>query len=78
MEMEFSIYEDFNDYILKYIMVTKSENDDKCDILIHKDSKFLFYNFNGYLSRINRPLQLVRQTTIAHDNYALNVLQGQG
>ena len=58
-------------------MAIKRENDDKYDMLIHKDSKFLFYNFTGYFSRINSPLQLIRRTTIADDNYALNVLQDQ-
>lgn len=58
-------------------MVIKRENDDKYDMLIQKDSKFLFYNFTGYFSRINSPLQLIRRTTIADDNYALNVLQDQ-
>ena len=33
-------------------MAIKTENDNKYDMLIHKDSKFIFYDFNGYLRRI--------------------------
>lgn len=56
-------------------MGIKGENDDKYDMLIDKDLKFLFHSFNGYLSRINTSLQLVRYTTKADDDYVLKVLQ---
>ena len=44
-------------------------------MLKHKNSIFLFYDFNGFLNRINRPVQLVRHTSIADNDYALAILQ---
>ena len=60
--VELSISEDYGEFILEYIIAINSKNDNKYDMLKHKNSKFLFYNFNCYHSRMNTPLQLVRYT----------------
>ena len=67
--------EDYKDYIEKYLLAIKNVNDDKYDMLTHKISKYLFYNFNNYLSRIGRPVQFVRHTQIPDNDYALTTLQ---
>lgn len=43
-------------------------------MLTHKSSKFLFYDFNNDLNRINEPIQFIRYTKI-RDHYTLNILQ---
>ena len=44
-------------------------------MLTHKNSNFLFYNFNIYLIRIDEPTQSVSHTIILDDNIALKNLQ---
>ena len=44
-------------------------------MLTHKNSKFIFYNFNHSLSQINDPLKLIRHTIISDDALALCTLQ---
>lgn len=75
LKTEFETSEDYKDYIEKYLLAIKNVNDDKYDMLTHKISKYLFYNFNNYLSRIGRPVQFVRHTQIPDNDYALTTLQ---
>ena len=44
-------------------------------MLSHKNTKFLFYQFNQYFAQMGKPLKSIRHTVIAHDNYALTVIQ---
>ena len=46
-------------------------------MLTNKKSRFLFYNFNDYLSTISKPLQLVRHTVTSDDDYALREMQNK-
>ena len=62
----------------EYIVAIRSKNDNTYDMLNHKNSKFLFYNFNGFLNRINQPVQLIRYTTVADDDCALVTIQEKG
>ena len=39
-------------------------------MVTHKNSKFLFYNFNNYLNSIGTPVQFVKQTLISNNDYA--------
>ena len=75
LKTEFETSEDYKDYIEKYLLAIKNVNDDKYDMLTHKNSKYLFYNFNNYPSRIGRPVQFVRYTQIPDNDYALTTLQ---
>lgn len=43
----------------------KNINDDKYDMLTHKNAKFLFYQFNKYLTQINEPVKYIKHTEIA-------------
>ena len=43
-------------------------------MLTHKNSKFLFYQFNNYLTQINEPVKYIKHTKIADDKFALGVL----
>ena len=58
-------------------MAIKNTNNDKYDMLTNKISKFLFYNFNGYLNRRGEPMQKVKHTIISEDGYGLLELQKQ-
>ena len=60
---------------LKSILAIKNVNDNRYDMFTHKNSKYLFYNFNNYLNRTGIPVQFVRHTLIYDDNYALTILQ---
>ena len=46
-------------------------------MLTNKNSKFLCYNFNDYLSTTGKPPQLVSHTVISDDDYALTKLQNR-
>lgn len=73
--MGFSLSRDYHEYILEYIMVIKSKNSNRYDMKNHKIWKFLFYNFNSFLNRINKSFQLIRYTTIADSDYTLAIIQ---
>ena len=73
--LESEISSDYENYINEYFLAIKNVNDDKYDMLTHRNLKFLFYNFDNYLNRIGKPLQLVRHTKIADDDIALKNLQ---
>ena len=66
--MEFSIFEDYDKYILEYTVASKGISNGKYDMVIHKDSKFLLYSFNCYISQIYGSLQLIRHTNIADND----------
>ena len=72
--MGFSLSRDYDEYILEYIMVIKSKNSNRYDMENHKIWKFLFYNFNSFLNRINKSFQLIRYT-IADSDYTLAIIQ---
>ena len=65
----------YSNHITKYLTGIKDVNDDKYDMLTHKTSKFLFYQFNNYLPQINKPVKYIKHTEIADDDFALGVLQ---
>ena len=60
---------------MEYLTAIKSKNDDKYDMLSHKNSKFLFDNFNNFLNRIGKQAKLVRHTKISDDDSVLQNLQ---
>ena len=64
---------DYSTYVSEYLMVIKSVNDNKYDMLTNKNSKFLFYNFNDYLNDF--PVQYVRHIIISEDTCGLLDLQ---
>ena len=42
-------------------------------MLTHKNSKFLFYNFNNFLNRISEQPKLIRHTKISDDDFAFKI-----
>ena len=75
MLIEFEISDNYENYILKYLDAIKNKNDDKYHILTHKNSKFLFYNFNNFLNRIIQKPKLIRHTNISDDDFTLENIQ---
>ena len=75
--IEFKTSHDYDKYFTKYLAAIKNINDDKYDMSTNKNSKFLCYNFNDYLSLIGKPPQLVSHTVISDDDYALTELQNR-
>ena len=75
MPEEFQFFDSYEDYIMNYLTQAESESDNVLDMLAYKNTKFLFYQFNQYLVQIGQPLNLIRRTVIADNNYALAVIQ---
>ena len=75
MPEEFQFFDSYEDYIMNYLTQTESESDNVLDMLAYKNTKFLFYQFNQYLVQIGQPLNLIRDTVIADNNYALTAIQ---
>ena len=59
---------------MNYLTKIESQSDDALDVLTHKNTKFLFYQFNQYLAQIGKALKLIRHTVIADDNYKLFII----
>ena len=53
IDFEFALADDYENYFIKYLVNIKDGNDEKYDMLINKNSKFLFYHFNDYLRQVN-------------------------
>ena len=62
--IEFEISDNCENYILEYIDAIKNRNDDKYDMLTHKNSNFFFYNFNNFLNRIGEQPKLIRHKNL--------------
>ena len=75
MPIEFEISDNYQNYVMEYFNAIKSKNNDKYNMLTHKNSKFLFYNFDHFLNRIGKQSKLVRHTKISDDDFALRNLQ---
>ena len=78
MYEEFQFFDSYEDYIMNYLTQIESESDDvldMLDMLPHKNTKFLFYQFNQYLAQIGKPLKVIRHTVIAGDTYVLTIIQ---
>ena len=46
MSEEFQFFDSYEDYIMNYLTQIETESDDVLDMLSHKNTKFLFYQFN--------------------------------
>ena len=46
MSEEFQFFDSCEDYIMNYLTQIETESDDVLDMLSHKNTKFLFYQFN--------------------------------
>ena len=56
LSKEFQLFDSYEDYIMNYLTKIESESDYVLDMLSHKNTKFLFYQFNQYLAQIGKPL----------------------
>ena len=75
MPKEFRFFDNYEDYVKNDLTQIESESDDPLDMLTHKNTKFLFYQFNQYLAQIEQPLKFIKHTLIADNNYAVTVIQ---
>ena len=57
------------------ILMIKDMNNNKFDMLTHKNSKFIFHYFYNYLSQINEPLKLIHHTIISDNALVLGSLE---
>ena len=60
---------------MNYLTQIESESDDLLDMIFHKSTQFLFYQFNQYLAQIGKLQKSIRHTVLANDNYVLTVIQ---
>ena len=58
LNIEFETLDNYDEYITVHLAAVKNKNDNKYEMLTNKNPKFLFYNFNNYLSTIRKRLQL--------------------
>ena len=77
IDFEFVLADDYENYFIKYLVNIKDGNDEKYDMLINKNSKFLFYHFNNYLRQINEPTKPVCHSFLLNDETALEILQNK-
>ena len=75
IQQEFQTSGDCGDYILNYLLAIKDINNNKFDMLTHKNSTFIFYHLNNYLSQINEPIKLFPHTITSENVLALGALQ---
>ena len=68
--IEFEFSDRYENYIGKYIEAIKCRNDNKHEMLSHKNSKFLFSSFNNFLNRIGKS-----HIKILDDSFTLENLQ---
>ena len=77
IDFEF-IYDDtYQNYFDEFLLNLNLKNDDRLDVLVNKNSKFLFYHFNDYLTRVSVPTKPVRHTLISNDDLAIKIIQSQ-
>ena len=57
---EFQFFNGYEDYIMNYLKQIEIESDDVLDMLTHKNTKYLFYQFSQYLVQIRQTLKLIR------------------
>ena len=57
---EFQFFGSYEDYTMNYLTQIENESDDVLDMLSHKNTKFLFYQFNQYLALLGKPQKLIR------------------
>ena len=73
-----SVYDDtYQNYFDEFLLNLNLKNDDRLDVLVNKNSKFLFYHFNDYLTCVNVPTKPVRHTSISNDDLAIKIIQSQ-
>ena len=77
IDFDFILSDDYNDYFMKYLVNIKDGEDEKYDMLTNKNSKFLFYHFNGYLRQINEPTKPIRHSVVVDDDTTLEILQNK-
>ena len=51
MPKEFQFFDSHEDYVMNYLTQIESESKDVLDMVSHKDTKFLFYQFHQYLAQ---------------------------
>ena len=77
IDFEFVLSDDYKDYFMKYLVNIDNGNDEKYDMIINRNSKFLFYHFNDYLRQMNEPTKPVRHSVVLNDETALEILQNK-
>ena len=51
MSEKFQFFDRHEDYVMNYLTQIESESKDVLDMVSHKDTKFLFYQFHQYLAQ---------------------------
>ena len=77
IDFEFVLSDDYDDYLIKYLVNIKDGNDKKYDMPTNRNSKFLFYRFNDYLRQVSEPTKPVRHSIVLNDETALEILKNK-
>ena len=69
LKFDFTFCTHYESCVSGYLVAIKNTNNGMYDMLPNKNSKLLFYIFNDYFHRHREPVQKVRHTIIAEDEY---------
>ena len=59
IDLEFTYDETYQKYFDEFLLQINGQADNTLDLLTNKNSTFLFYHFNDFLSRVNIPTKLL-------------------
>ena len=76
-EHEFVYDDTYQQYYDEFLLKINQQNDDRLDVLSNKNSKFLFYHFNNFLTRVNVTPLPVRHSKTTKDDLAIDIIQNK-
>ena len=77
INFDFIFRDSYSDCFEWLINKFKAKQDHKYDVLINKNSKYLFYKFNYSLTTIGELVKAVRHSKITQDDVATEAIQNQ-
>ena len=77
VDFEFIYDNNYQNYFDEYLLKLNLKNGDRLDVLANLNSKFLFYHFNDYLTRVSVSTKPVRHNTTSSDDLAIKIIESQ-
>ena len=75
MPKNFSYRDGFEAYISQFFCTFSLDNVQKCDLYVHKNVKYSFYRFNGYVIAYGSHRWKIRHTRKLKDSVAMQKLK---
>ena len=77
IEYEFVYDDTYQQYYDEFLFKINQQDGDRLDVLTNKNSKFLFYHFNDFLTRVNVTPLPVRHSKTTNDDLAIDIIQNE-